>query len=126
MSKLITISELSKKLNLINPKNKKPLNHVLRYWESEFKLIKPKIINKRRYYTNKQIEYIKLIKYLLKDQGMTIKGVKNILNSNVNKLDEGNIDSLKANLFKKRIKDKSNLLLKKIENLKNYGKKKLY
>ena len=68
MSKLITISELSKKLNLINPKNKKPLNHVLRYWEKEFKLIKPKIINKRRYYTNKQIEYIKLIKYLLKDQ----------------------------------------------------------
>ena len=126
MSKLITISELSKKLNLINPKNKKPLNHVLRYWESEFKLIKPKIINKRRYYTNKQIEYIKLIKYLLKDQGMTIKGVKNVLNSNVNQLDEGNIDSLKANLFKKRIKDKSNLLLKKIENLKNYGKKKLY
>ena len=126
MSKLITISELSKKLNLINPKNKKPLNHVLRYWESEFKLIKPKIINKRRYYTSKQIEYIKLIKYLLKDQGMTIKGVKNVLNSNVNKLDEGNIDSLKANLFKKRIKDKSNLLLKKIENLKNYGKKKLY
>lgn len=126
MSKLITISELSKKLNLINPKNKKPLNHVLRYWESEFKLIKPKIINKRRYYTNKQIEYIKLIKYLLKDQGMTIKGVKNVLNSNVNELDEGNIDSLKANLFKKRIKYKSNLLLKKIENLKNYGKKKLY
>ncbi len=126
MSKLITISELSKKLNLINPKNKKPLNHVLRYWESEFKLIKPKIINKRRYYTSKQIEYIKLIKYLLKDQGMTIKGVKNVLNSNVNELDEGNIDSLKANLFKKRIKEKSNLLLKKIKNLKNYGKKKLY
>ena len=126
MSKLITISELSKKLNLINPKNKKPLNHVLRYWESEFKLIKPKIINKRRYYTSKQIEYIKLIKYLLKDQGMTIKGVKNVLNSKVNELDEGNIDSLKASLFKKRIKDKSNLLLKKIENLKNYGKKKLY
>ncbi len=126
MSKLITISELSKKLNLINPKNKKPLNHVLRYWESEFKLIKPKIINKRRYYTNKQIEYIKLIKYLLKDQGMTIKGVKNVLNSKVNELDEGNIDSLKASLFKKRIRDKSNLLLKKIENLKNYGKKKLY
>jgi len=126
MNKLITISELSKKLNLINPKNKKPLNHVLRYWESEFKLIKPKIINKRRYYSHKQIEFIKLIKYLLKDQGMTIKGVKNVLNSNVNELDEGNIDSLKANLFKKRIKDKSNLLLKKIENLKNYGKKKLY
>ena len=118
MRKLITISKLSKKLNLINPKNKKPLNHVLRYWESEFKLIKPKIINKRRYYTNKQIEYIKLIKYLLKDQGMTIKGVKNVLNSKVNELDEGNIDSLKASLFKKRIKVKSNLLLK---NLMKFG-----
>ena len=45
---------------------------------------------------------------------MTIKGVKNVLNSNVNELDEGNIDSLKANLFKKRIKEKSNLLLKKL------------
>ena len=126
MSKLVSISELCKILDITDPITKKPLNHVLRYWESEFKLIKPKIINKRRYYTNKQIEYIKLIKYLLKDQGMTIKGVKNVLNSNVNELDEGNIDSLKANLFKKRIKDKSNLLLKKIENLKNYGKKKLY
>ena len=126
MNKLITISELSKILNLINPKNRKPQNHVLRYWESEFKLIKPKIINKRRYYSNKQVEYIKLIKYLLKDQGMTVKGVKNVLNSNVNELDEGNIDSLKANLFKKRIKDKSSLLLKKIGKLKNYGKKKLY
>ena len=123
MSKLITISELSKKLNLINPKNKKPLNHVLRYWESEFKLIKPKIINKRRYYTNKQIEYIKLIKYLLKDQGMTIKGVKNVLNSGINKLDDYNSDSLKAEYYKNSLKTKSKKILEKILKLKNYGKK---
>ena len=48
MSKLINISELSKMLNLIDPKTKKPLNHVLRYWEKEFKEIRPKKINNRR------------------------------------------------------------------------------
>ena len=47
MSKLINISELSKMLNLIDPKTKKPLNHVLRYWEKEFKEIRPKKINTR-------------------------------------------------------------------------------
>ena len=54
MSKLINISELSKMLNLIDSKTKKPANHVLRYWEKEFKEIKPKKINKRRYYSSKQ------------------------------------------------------------------------
>ena len=42
MNKLIQISELSKKLDLINTKNKKPMNHILRYWE-EFKQIRPKL-----------------------------------------------------------------------------------
>ena len=42
MSKLIRISELSKMLNLVDPLTKKPLNHILRYWEREFKEIKPK------------------------------------------------------------------------------------
>ena len=46
MTKLIRIADLAKKLDLINPKNKKPLNHILRYWEKEFKFVKPKIINK--------------------------------------------------------------------------------
>ena len=123
MSKLITISELSKKLNLINPKNKKPLNHVLRYWESEFKLIKPKIINKRRYYSNNQVEICKLIKFLLKDKKMTIKGAKNLLNFNTNKLDDYKLDSLKADYYKLILKEKSNNLLIKMKKLKNYGKK---
>ena len=51
MSKLINITEASKILNLIDPKTKKPLNHVLRYWEKEFKQIKPIKINNRRYYS---------------------------------------------------------------------------
>ena len=82
MSKLINISELSKILNLIDSKTKKPANHVLRYWEKEFKEIKPKKINKRRYYSSKQIEKIKFIKFLLKNKGMSIMGAKKMLNLN--------------------------------------------
>ena len=74
MNKLIKISELSKMLNLVDPMTKKPLNHILRYWEREFKEIKPKKINNIRYYSSKQIEIIKMIKFLLKSKGMTILG----------------------------------------------------
>ena len=96
MSKFINISELSKMLNLVDPKTKKPLNHILRYWESEFKEIKPKKINNRRYYSKDQIEIIKMIKFLLKNKGMTISGVKNLVKLNINKLDVREYDSLKA------------------------------
>jgi len=123
MSKFINISELSKILNLINPESKKPLNHVIRFWEKEFKEIKPKIINNRRYYSSKQVEIIKLIKFLLKTKGMTITGVKNVLNSKINKLDDYDSFSLKADYYKKNIKDKSTKILDKINNLKKYGKK---
>ena len=81
MKKLINITQLSILLNLLNKKTKKPSNYILRYWEKQFKQIKPLILNKRRYYPEKQINLIKLIKFLLKDKGMTVIGVKNILNS---------------------------------------------
>ena len=68
MNKFFSISEVSKILGLVHPVNKKPLNHVLRYWEKEFKIIKPKKINKRRYYSVKQLEIIKMIKYFLKNK----------------------------------------------------------
>jgi DNA-binding transcriptional MerR regulator len=123
MSKFYSISELSKILNLINPSNKKPLNYIIRYWEKQFKQIKPKKINNRRYYSVKQVEFLKLIKFLLKNKGMTISGVKNILNSKINKLDDYNSDSLKAEYFKNKIKNKSENILGKIKRLKNYGKK---
>lgn len=126
MNKLITISELSKKLDLLNPKSKKPLNHVLRYWENEFYQIKPKIINKRRYYSKEQVEIIKLIKFLLKNQGLTIEGAKKVLNSNTNKLDDYNSDSLKTSYYKTIIKDKSNKILDKLNKMKKYGKKNTY
>ena len=123
MTKLMNISELSKSLNLINPKSKKPLNHVIRYWEKEFKQIRPKKINNRRYYSSNQIKLIKLIKFLLRNKGLTISGVKAFLKKNTNELDYANTDSLKTEYYKNSLKQKSLSLLKKISDLKTYGKK---
>ena len=126
MTKLINISQLSKELNLIDKKNNKPTNHILRYWEKEFKQIKPKLVNNRRYYTKETVELIKLIKFLLKDKGLTIKGVKNVLKSDINELDDYNSDSLKASYYKHNLKLKSLKILNKLKNLKKYGKKNTY
>ena len=123
MTKLINISKVSKILNFIDPITKKPKNHILRYWEKEFKQISPKKINNRRYYSLEQVEIIKKIKYLLKNKGMTISGVKNLLNLKRNKLDDTDKHSLKADYYKNSIKAKSKLLLEKINKLKNHGKK---
>ena len=120
-----TIGEVAKDLKLINPKTGKINTHTIRYWEKEFKQIKPIIIKNRRYYSRKQINVIKLIKFLLKDKGMTINGVKNILKSNINSLDDYNSYSLKADYLKENIKDKSKTILEKIKKLKN-GKKNSY
>ena len=123
MNKFISISELTRSLNLINTKNKKPLNHTLRYWEKEFRQIRPKMINKRRYYSSNQVKIIKFIKYLLKEEGMTINGAKNVLNSNINKLDDYNSYSLKTNYYKKTLIRKSRTILDKINKIKKNGKK---
>ena len=54
---------------------------------------------------------------------MTISGAKKLLNLNINKLDDYDLDSLKADYYKKYLKEKSNKLLDKIKKLKQYGKK---
>ena len=123
MKKLINISQLSKMLNLVNPKTNKPSNYILRYWEKEFKQIKPIILKNRRYYSEKQINIIKLIKFLLKDKGMRINGVKNVLKSSINSLDDYNSFSLKADYHKENIKIKTRKILEKIKKIKNHGKK---
>ena len=75
-----TIGEVAKILGLIDKKKGTLSTHTLRFWEKEFVQIKPKILSgKRRYYSNNEIRKIKLIKHLLKDKSMTIKGVKSIL-----------------------------------------------
>ena len=123
MKKFINISQLANLINLVNSKTKKPSNYILRYWEKEFKQIKPIILKNRRYYSEKQIDIIKLIKFLLKDKGMTVNGVKNVLKSNINSLDDYNSYSLKADYLKENIKIKTKTILEKINKLKKNGKK---
>ena len=123
MKKLFNISDVSKNLNLVDPLTKKPLNHILRYWEKEFKEIRPKKINKRRYYSSDQVELIKMIKFLLRNKGMTISGVKNLLNQKINDLDYTNTISLKADYYKNNLSIKSKKILEKIKKIKEYGKK---
>jgi DNA-binding transcriptional MerR regulator len=91
--------------------------HIIRFWEKQFKQIKPKILNSnRRYYDKNSINLLKKIKFLLKDQGMTINGVKKILNGQDSlKLDEIANNSINADNFKNKLVKIS----KKIKNLKN-------
>ena len=123
MKKLLNITELSKQLDLVDTNTKRPLNHILRYWEKEFKEIRPKKINNRRYYSLRQVEIIKKIKFLLKIKGMTVLGVKKYINSRAKKLDEYYPNSLEANYYKNNIKTKSKLILEKIQKIKEHGKK---
>ena len=100
-----TIGEVAKILDLkVNKKGSLP-THIIRFWETQFKQIKPKILNSnRRYYDEKNIDLLKKIKYLLKDQGMTINGVKKILdNEDTLKLDEMADKSIKAENLKNKI-----------------------
>ena len=114
-----SISEVAEILNLINPKNGELSTHTLRYWEKEFKQIKPKILSgNRRYYDKSNINLLKKIKFLLKDQGMTINGVKKLLNStNSNDLDEISNKTIRADNLRNKISNISKII-KDLKNLK--------
>jgi DNA-binding transcriptional MerR regulator len=117
-----TIGEVAKELGLINKQNGKLQTHTLRYWETQFKQIKPTIkAGQRRYYSITTYKIIKYIKYLLKEKGITINGVKKILNNRtIDYLDENeNIDINNANLdTKKLIKNKIKNISKIVKDLK--------
>ena len=115
-----TIGEVAKILSL-KLNNKGVLStHVIRFWETQFKQIKPKILNSnRRYYDEKTIDLLKKIKFLLKDQGMTINGVKKILNNQASlELDEIANKSIRT----EKLKNKLQKISYKLKELKN-GKK---
>ena len=100
-----TIGEVAKILKLnVNKKGNLP-TYIIRFWETQFKQIKPKILNSnRRYYDEKTINLLKKVKFLLKEQGMTINGVKKILNNEVSlKLDEIADKSIKAENLKNKL-----------------------
>ena len=101
-----SIGDVAKILNLFNEKTGKLNTHTIRFWEKEFKHIKPKVLaGKRRYYDKKSIEFLKELKFLLKEKGFTIKGVKKYLNNkNSLSLDETSNNSI--NNRNKNIKHK--------------------
>jgi len=115
-----TIREVAKDLDLINTKNGKLNTHTIRFWEKEFKQVKPKIFSgRRRYYDNETVLTLKKIKFLLKDKGLTINGVKKfLLNESSFELDETSNISIKTknNNLRTRLEKISNLV-KEIKKL---------
>ena len=115
-----SIGEVAKLLNLVSQKTGKLNTHTIRFCEKEFRQIRPKIFSgKRRYYDNKTIEILKKIKFLLKEKGMTINGVKkHLINKNSFDLDELSYTSInsKNNNLKSKI-EKISKLVKEIKKL---------
>ena len=114
-----TIGEVVKLIGLKAKKGQSLPTHTIRFWEKEFKQIKPKILNgNRRYYDEENIKLLKKVYFLLKDQGMTINGVKKILNNNESlKLDETSNNSIKADNLKNKLTNISEIVksLKKLK-----------
>ena len=115
-----SIGEVAKILDLVNKKKGTLNTHTIRFWEKEFKQIKPKILNgNRRYYNIDTIEVLKKVQYLLKDQGMTINGAKKVLNTHKSlKLDELPNNSINAEYNIKNKLKKISSLIKQIKKLK--------
>ena len=114
-----TIGEVAEILELDSVGNKKN-THTIRYWESEFKQIKPIIINKRRHYDDKNIDLLKKIKFLLKDKGMTIYGAKKQLNEDFFDIDANENKTINALDLKYKL-NKINKLIKELKT--SNGKK---
>ena len=120
-----TIGEVTKELGLINQKTGRIQTHTIRYWETQFKQIKPLIrAGKRRYYSTKVFKIIKYIKFLLKEEGLTINGAKKILNmTKTDSLDDlTNMSINRSNLnrtvmIKNKIKNISKII-KELKKLK--------
>ena len=117
-----TIGEVARELNLIDKRTGQLQTHTIRYWEKQFKQIKPTIMaGRRRYYSNKNIKMLIYIKSLLKEKGFTINGVKKILEG---KELESIDDPLNFGVYnptdksKKVIKDKLKNISKIIKELK--------
>ena len=113
-----SIGDVAKLLNLFNKKTGKTSTHTIRFWEKEFKQIKPFIFSgKRRYYDANSIAILKKIHFLLKNKGMTIKGAKKLLNEDNSNVDEYNNKTIN----KKNIRSKLSKISNIIKNIKNNG-----
>ncbi len=114
-----TIGEVAKILQLKSKKKGVLPTHTIRFWETQFKQIKPKILNaNRRYYDERTINLLKKVKFLLKDKGMTINGVKKVLKGEESlELDEMANNSIKADNLRNKLNKISNIIknIKKIK-----------
>ena len=117
-NQMLNISQAAKMLGLKSKKNEKPATHILRFWEKKFKQLKPTILSgNRRYYSEKNMEVLKMIIFLLKEQGLTIKGTIKLMNKDVKELDDTKASSIKAEYYKKKIKIKSKKILDRIKKI---------
>ena len=114
-----SIGEVARILELNDDKKGRLKTHTIRFWEKKFKQIKPKLFNNnRRYYDQNSIDILKKIKYLLKEEGMTIEGVKKMLNKNKSlKLDD--YSNKPINTKNNNLKVKLNKISKIISELKD-------
>jgi len=109
-----TIGEIAKDLNLVDKNTGRLQTHTIRYWETQFKQIKPIIkAGGRRYYTNKNIKMINLIKFLLKEKGLTIKGVQKILKEK----GSDSIDDLMNFSVYKPVDNSTKFIKEKVKNI---------
>ena len=121
----LKISEVAKILGLVD-KNKKVMTHVIRFWEKNFKEINPlKLNGNTRYYNDELLNKLKLIKHLLKDKGMTIKGVKLVLKKEIYSLDDYHSINIKNDYLKTKFANRAKNILDKIKKIK-HGKKNTY
>ena len=114
-----TIGEVVKILNLKVKSNNEIATHTIRFWETQFKQIKPKILSgNRRYYDQKNIDLLKKIKFLLKDQGMTINGARKLLDKKEpNNVDEFLNKTIKTDNLRNKISNISKII-KELKNIK--------
>ncbi len=60
---------------------------LIRFWENEFEVLKPKKNNKgNRLFTQDDLKNLQLIYFLVKEKGFTLDGAKNKLNKNPDKI----------------------------------------
>ncbi len=108
VEKFYKIGEVSKLLDL-------PAS-TLRYWEEQFRQLRPvKSTGGQRFYTEKHIETLTLLKNMLYNERYTIEGAKQRLRelSSSKEPDtvSNNIDNLNSNLNKEQIKEELKQIL---------------
>ena len=89
---------------------------LIRYWEKEFPQLKPnKIANGERRFTQKDIDLLKQIQTLLKDQGYTIEGArKSLKNAGLGQIPDNTLQEVEKKLMD--MKEQMMVLKNKLDN----------